>query len=58
MGDGIVYDKAWNKTAELLITDEIKESEVEKSGIGGGKTKSSEIGESQVQGSEMGEGLR
>ncbi len=35
MGDGIVYDEEWDETAELLISDEIKESEVDKSGIGG-----------------------
>ena len=37
MADGIVYDEAWNETAELLISDEVKESAVEKSGIGGGE---------------------
>ena len=41
--------------AELLITEEIKESEVEMSGTAGGKIESSEIGEGQVQGSEIGE---
>ena len=55
VGDGIVYDEAWDETAELLISDEVKESEVEKSGIGGGKIKSSEVGEGQVQGNEVGE---
>ena len=30
VGDGIVYDEAWDKTAELLISDEVKESEVER----------------------------
>ena len=44
-----------SRSAVLLSTDEIKESEVEKSEIGGGKIKSSEVGEGRVQGSEMGE---
>ena len=55
VGDGIVYDEAWDETAELLISDEVRKSEVEKSGIGGAKIKSSEVGEGQVQGSEVGE---
>ncbi len=53
--DGIVYDEAWDETAELLISDEVRKSEVEKSGIGRGKIKSSEVGDGQVQGSEVGE---
>ena len=44
VGDGIVYDEAWDRTAELLISDEIKESEVLKSGLGGGERKNSEVG--------------
>ena len=55
VGDGIVYDESWDVTAELLISDEVKKSEVKKSGIGGGKINSSEIGEVQVQGNEVGE---
>ena len=44
VGDGIVYDEAWDKTAELLISDEVQESEVVKRGIGGGERKTSEVG--------------
>ena len=55
VGDGIVYDQAWDETAELLISDEVRKSEVEQSGIGGGKIKSSEVGEGQLQGIEVGE---
>ena len=39
VGDRIVHDEAWDETAELLISDEVKESEVEKSEIGGGERK-------------------
>lgn len=33
--DRTIYDKAWDETAELIITDEIKDSKVEKSAIDG-----------------------
>ena len=49
-GDWIVYDEAWDETAELLISDEVKESEVEISGIGGDERKNREVGESEVAG--------
>lgn len=35
VGDGLVYDEAWDGTAELLFSDEAKESKVERSGISG-----------------------
>ena len=41
-GDGIVYDEEWDEAAQLLIGDKVKESEVEKSGMIGGKMKSRE----------------
>lgn len=41
VGDGILYDEAWGKTAELLM---VKESEVVKRGIGGGERKTSKVG--------------
>lgn len=51
VGDGIVYDEAWDETAELLNSDEgKKESEVETSGIARGEKKHSELGESDVGG--------
>ena len=30
-GDGIPYDEAWDETAELLVSNEVNEGEVEKS---------------------------
>ena len=55
LGNGIVYDKAWDETAELLVINEVKESSKEKIGISADKIKSSEVGEGQVEGSEVGE---
>ena len=46
--DRIGYDEAWDETGELLISDEVRKSKLEKSGIGEGKIKSSEVGEGQV----------
>ncbi len=46
--DRIGYDEAWDETGELLISDEVRKSKLEKSGIGVGKIKSSEVGEGQV----------
>ena len=46
--DGIAYDEAWDETAELLISDKVKKSE-----IGKGKIKSSEVGGSKVESSEV-----
>lgn len=40
--DGLVYDKAWHETAKSLISDEVKESMVEKNRKSGDKIKSSE----------------
>ncbi len=44
VGDGIVYDEAWDETAELLVSNEVNEGEVEKSGIRGVRVRSSEAG--------------
>lgn len=44
VADGLVYVEAWDETAEFLISGGVKESKVEKSGIGGVKIKSSEMG--------------
>ena len=49
LGDGIAYDEEWNETAELLISDEVNESDVENSGMSGGKIKSSEVGGSEAK---------
>ena len=35
VGDWIVYDEAWDETAELFVSNEVKEGEVEKSEIHG-----------------------
>ena len=52
-GDGIVYDEEWDEAAQLLIGDKVKESEVEKSGMSGGKMKSSEVGGNEAKKSEV-----
>lgn len=41
VGDRIVCNEGWDETAELLISDDVKENEVEKSGISGGERKKS-----------------
>ncbi len=51
VGDEIMNDKAWNETTELLNGDNVRNIDVENSGICDGKIKSSEVGEGQVQGS-------
>ena len=53
VGDEIVNDEAWNETTELLNGDNVRNIDVENSGICDGKIKSSEIGEGQVQGSQI-----
>lgn len=54
-----MYDEIWDKKAELLIRDEVKESELEEGGTSGGKIISSELGgregvKSEVEDFEMG----
>ena len=43
VGDGIVYDEAWDEKAELLVSNEVKEREVEKSEILGMGISSNEV---------------
>lgn len=45
-----MYEEEWAEEAELLISDEVKESEIENSEMSGGKIKSSEVRESKVGG--------
>ena len=54
VGDRLVYDEAWDETAELLIIDEVKECKVGKNEISGGKIKSSEVGGREVGGRKVG----
>lgn len=63
LGNGIVYDEAWDETAKLLNIDEvegaIKSREAEDGRLGKSDVKESEIeesgvGEGQVEGSEVG----
>ncbi len=54
-----MYDEIWDKKAESLIRDEVKESELEEGGTSGGKIISSDLGgregeKSEVEDCEMG----
>ena len=42
VGDVIVYDEAWDETAELLVSNEVNEGEDEKSEIRGVRIRGSE----------------
>ena len=53
VGDGIVYDEAWDETAELIVSNEVKEDEVEKSEIRGVRIRSSEVGGGKAGKSEV-----
>ncbi len=51
---GILYDEAWDETAELLVNNEVKEGEVGKSEIRGVRIRSNEVeggkaGKSEVE---------
>ena len=48
LGNGIVYDKAWDETAELFVIDEVKGALKEKIGSNADKIKSSEAGDGQL----------
>lgn len=50
-----MYDEIWDKKAELLIRDEVKESELEEGGTSGGKIISSELGGREGEKSEVGD---
>lgn len=43
IGDRLVYDETWDKIAELLISDKIKENKIKKSKTAGGKIKNYKV---------------
>ncbi len=49
----VVYDEAWNETAELLNSDKVNNSELEQSGMSGDKIKSREVIGSEAEKSEV-----